>query len=86
MMEISITLLILVVTCLESFVWGFYLQSVTSQKAALAATSGSAIHIIAAFTVISYMSDWRYIIPMVIGSWIGTYLIVRRDKLRSTKD
>lgn len=48
----------------------------------LAASYGSLIHILTAFTVISYTKNYFYLIPLVIGSFIGTYVIVFHSKSR----
>ena len=41
-----------------------------------ATTVGALITLLGAFGVVSYVADWRYVIPMAMGGWLGTYLSV----------
>jgi uncharacterized membrane protein YfcA len=45
-----------------------------------AATTGSIIHILLAVGVISYTQNWLYIFPLAAGSWIGTYIMIKKEK------
>lgn len=47
-----------------------------------AATTGAAIHFMIAFGVINYTENWLYIFPLALGSWVGTFLVVRRERLK----
>lgn len=60
--------------------YAYYTLSVTALKPFRAATSGFIIHFILAFGVISYVGNFLYVIPLAIGSWIGTYLTVKMEK------
>jgi hypothetical protein len=51
-----------------------------------AATVGSIIHFCIAFGVINYTENWLYIFPLAIGSWIGTFLMVKRERLKKKKN
>lgn len=59
-----------------------YTKAVGDERAVLAASSGSVIYIVSAFAVIQYTQDWRYVIAMCAGSWVGTYVMVRRKRVR----
>jgi hypothetical protein len=41
-----------------------------------AATWGSLWYLLAAFAVISYTSNWGYVVFAAIGSWIGGFLSI----------
>ena len=46
-----------------------------------AANVGALMYVLLAFGVVNYVGDWRYVIPMCMGGWLGTYLSVwRREK------
>lgn len=45
-----------------------------------AANIGTIMHFLLAFGVISYTQNWLYVLPLALGSWIGTYLVVKHAK------
>jgi hypothetical protein len=55
-----------------------YTIQVVEARAAHAATTGALMHILMAFGVLSYVQNVLYVVPIVIGSWVGTYVTVRR--------
>lgn len=71
---------VLVATLVTDAFWALYMIYVTKKAPVLAASYGVLIHVLTAFTVISYTSNYLYLIPLVIGSFIGTYLVVRYSK------
>jgi hypothetical protein len=75
-----IFLFVFLATLVTDALWALYMIKVTEKNPLLAASYGSLIHILSAFTVISYTKNYLYLIPLVIGSFIGTYLIVLRSK------
>jgi len=62
--------------------YAYYTLSVTKHHAFAAATSGFAMHFLLAFGVINYVGNYLYVIPLALGSWVGTYVIVRRESLK----
>ncbi len=79
-MSIIIFLAVLFATLVTDALWALYMIKVTEKSPFLAASYGSLIHILTAFTVISYTKNYFYLIPLVIGSFIGTYIVVLRSK------
>jgi uncharacterized membrane protein len=67
-------------TLVTDALWALYMVHVSKKSPFRAAGYGSLIHILSAFTVISYTKDTLYIIPLVIGSFLGTYLTVKYVK------
>ena len=63
--------------------FAYYTLSVMRFKAARAATVGSCMYLLAAFGVISYTKNPLYLVALVIGAWLGTYVVVRREKNRN---
>lgn len=79
-MSLTIFFAVLIATVVTDALWALYMLNVAKKSPALAATYGSLIHILTAFTVISYTENYLYLIPLVIGSFVGTYLTVKYTK------
>lgn len=60
--------------------YALYTIRLVEKKALQAATFGSLIHVLTAFTVISYTQNYFYLIPLLLGSFVGTYLVVKHSK------
>ena len=71
---------VFIATLITDALWALYVIHTTKKSPLLAASYGSLIHILSAFTVISYTKNYFYLIPLVIGSFIGTYLTVKYKK------
>lgn len=50
-----------------------------------AATVGAFIHLLLAFGVLNYIGNFLYVIPLAMGSWVGTYYSVRAERLKSER-
>ncbi len=79
-MTLLIFLAVLFATLVTDALWALYMIKVTTKAPFLAASYGSLIHILTAFTVISYTKNYLYLIPLVVGSFIGTYFTVKFTK------
>lgn len=65
---------------------GFYAKytlDVVAHKPFAAATIGSLMHFLLAFGVLSYTENWLYLFPLAAGSWVGTFITVKRAKVRA---
>ncbi len=62
--------------------YAHYTLSVASLKATSAATFGAILYTISAFGVLSYVENLLYVIPMVLGGWLGTYWAIKKEKER----
>ncbi len=60
-----------------------YTLFVANLKASSAATFGALLYAISAFGVLNYVENLLYIIPMVIGGWLGTYYAIKKEKQKS---
>lgn len=60
--------------------YAYYTLAVVKRSAISAASTGAAMHFLLALGVISYIKNYWYIVPLAIGSWIGTYFVVRYTK------
>lgn len=65
--------------------YAYYTLAVTKRHAFSSATSGLIMHFLLAFGVINYVQNYLYIIPLALGSWVGTYVMVKyeHDKMIS---
>lgn len=57
-----------------------YTYAVVKKNPMQAANIGFIMHFLLAFGVINYVGNFLYIVPLALGSWVGTYLVVRREK------
>jgi len=71
---------IAVAYCSIDWLFTIYTLSIVKRRPLIAANVGVGLYILSAFGVINYVSDWRYVIPMCIGGWIGTFFSVSRER------
>jgi hypothetical protein len=58
--------------------YAWYTLAVGARRPFAAASISFIMHFLLAFGVISYTTNPLYIVPLACGSWVGTYLVVRR--------
>ena len=63
-------------TAVTDAVYVMFNAAVSSRKRLPAATWSSVWYLLAAFAVISYTSNWAYVLFAAIGSWIGGFLSI----------
>lgn len=56
----------------------YYTISIVNKKPYQAATAGAIMYLLLAFGVINYIHNPLYLIPLVLGSWLGTFIVVSR--------
>lgn len=57
-----------------------YTYAVVKKNPLQAANIGFVMHFLLAFGVVNYVGNFFYVIPLALGSWLGTYLVVQREK------
>lgn len=62
--------------------FAYYTIAVTKRQPGRAATAGSVMYFLMALGVISYVQNYLYVVPLVLGSWLGTYVIVKQEGLK----
>jgi hypothetical protein len=73
---------VLTTACTDA-IFVLYTASVAARRRFAAASWSSVWYLMAAFAVISYTSNWGYVIFAAIGSWIGGFLsITALDRLQ----
>ncbi|MFA6183488.1 MAG: hypothetical protein WC682_00105 [Parcubacteria group bacterium] len=60
--------------------YAYYTYSVIKKKPFASANTGFVMHFLLAFGVINYVNNFLYIIPLALGSWCGTYVVVLMEK------
>lgn len=78
--DIKIAFILLVAYILVDGLYAYYTLSVTKLRPLASATTSFLMHFILAFGVLNYVNNFLYIIPLAIGSFIGTYGLVYREK------
>ncbi|EKE21874.1 MAG: hypothetical protein ACD_7C00099G0006 [uncultured bacterium] len=78
--NIKIAILIFLAYFLIDAMYAVYTLSVVKKKPLVASSIGALMHFLLAFGVINYVQNYLYIIPLALGSWLGTYFIVSREK------
>lgn len=78
--DIAVGVLILYV--ILDALYASYTLHVTKLNPTKAANTAASMYFLSALGVVSYVSNPLYLIPLAIGSWLGTYVIVKREKSR----
>lgn len=73
-------LLVFVVYIILDGAYVYYTIAVTEKNPLKAATTGSVMHFLLAVGVLSYVENYLYVIPLALGSWIGTYFVVKQSR------
>jgi uncharacterized membrane protein YhaH (DUF805 family) len=71
-----IALGVVAATALTDAVYVMFTASVAARRRLPAATWSSMWYLLSSFAVISYTSNWIYVIFAAIGSWIGAYVTI----------
>ena len=75
-----IAFLIFVAYIIVDAMYAYYTLQVTKRKPYSAATVGALMHFILALGILSYIQNYLYMIPLAMGSWVGTFIIVKRER------
>lgn len=78
--DIKIALTVFVAYVLVDAMYAYYTIAVTQKRPIASASVGAMMHFFIAFGVLNYVQNYLYIIPLALGSWVGTYIVVRYDK------
>jgi len=63
-------------TALTDAVYVFFTAAVAGRRRLSAATWSATWYLLSAFAVISYTSNWAYVLFAALGSWIGGFLSI----------
>jgi len=73
-------LVVFVAYILVDGMYAYYTLAVAQKQPVRSATVGAMMHFLIAVGVLSYVQNYLYIIPLALGSWIGTYIVVSKSK------
>jgi hypothetical protein len=77
--DLQIAVVLLFTYMLIDAMYAYYTVVVTRKRPLASANISSIMHFLIAFGVLSYTQNYLYVIPIAMGSWVGTYLVVRYD-------
>jgi hypothetical protein len=67
---------VVVTTAFTDAVYVLFNAAVSARRRFAAATWSSVWYLLAAFALISYTSNWAYVLFAALGSWIGGFLSI----------
>lgn len=70
---------VFVVYVILDMLYGWYTLAVARGRVLTAANTSAIIYSLGAVGLISVTSNWLYLIPLALGAWLGTYIVVKRD-------
>lgn len=77
--DATIALIIFAAYIIVDGAWAYYTIAVLERKAVRAATLGSVMYFLLALGVLNYVHNYLYLVPLALGSWLGTYIVVRSN-------
>ena len=78
----KIALIIFAAYIIVDGMYAYYTIQVTKRKPFSAATTGALMHFLLAVGVLNYVQNYLYLIPLALGSWIGTYIVVKKNNTK----
>lgn len=82
----KLALIIFLSYALIDALYAQYTLSVVGSKPFTAATIGALMYFLIAIGVINYVQNPLYLVPLAVGSWLGTFIVVWRRKNSILRD
>jgi hypothetical protein len=73
-------LLVFVMFVVMDILYAYYTISVTKVRPLRASTAAAVMYFVNALGVLNYINNPLYLIPIALGSFIGTYAMVKREE------
>jgi len=54
--------------------------SITQHKSLRSANTTLVLYVILGIEVLAFVSNYLYTIPIALGAWLGTYMLIEREK------
>ena len=70
-------ILVFITVCFSDFIWSKYIIHVSKGNAISASLYGASTYLIGSLITLTYIHDYKMIIPATLGALLGTYLSVR---------
>lgn len=83
--QVSTALLVFVAYVVADMLYARYTIAITKLHAARAATTGAVMYFLLAVGILSYTDNPLYLFPLVLGSWVGTYVTVEIERKKMLK-
>lgn len=74
-------ILLIVAYIIIDGLYAYYTIQISKRNALSAATTSGIMHFLLAIGVLNYVQNFLYVIPLAIGSWLGTYIVVKRHNI-----
>jgi hypothetical protein len=71
---------------LADICWALYFIKVSERKSIAASIWAVGIYLCGAFTITSYIENKSFIIPAILGSFLGTYVTIEYKKKKEKKN
>jgi hypothetical protein len=81
--DARVALGVILATGVTDAVYVLFTASVAARRRVAAASWSSAWYLLSSFAIISYTSNWAYVIFAAIGSWIGAFATITVLRHRS---
>lgn len=81
-MRWKLAMILFLLNIFDDSLAALYIRRVSSGEALQAGVISILLTVVIAYSVINYVKDWRYLIPIALGSGIGTYITVTLDLMR----
>lgn len=62
-----------------------YTLAIMKLQSVPAATTGAVMYFLLATGILSYTTNPLYLIPLILGSWVGTFLTVEKERRKVLK-
>ena len=82
-MSLTLAVIIFFAYVFVDGLYAYYTLKVVDLNEYRSATSGAVIHLVLAFGVLNYINNFLYIIPLALGSWVGTFFLIRSERMKS---
>jgi hypothetical protein len=69
--------LVFLVYVVVDALYAYYTLQVAGRRPYAAASAGAVMYFLLAIGVLSYVHNYLYLIPLALGSWVGTFLVVK---------
>jgi hypothetical protein len=77
--DFKIAAVVFIAYLLIDAMYAYYTIAVVEKRPVMSASVGAVMHFLIAFGILNYVQNYLYVIPLAFGSWLGTYLVVKRS-------
>lgn len=78
--DLRIALVVFLIYVVVDGMYAYYTLEVTKRNPFSSATTSALMHFLLAAGVLSYVHNFLYIFPIAIGSWVGTFFVVKKEQ------